>query len=245
MGAPSPAQDDVKDQLRFITCGSVDDGKSTLIGRLLHDSRAVLSDQLEVLATDSRRAGTQGDALDLALLVDGLEAEREQGITIDVAVRFFETARRRFIAADCPGHEQYTRNMVTGASTADLAIILVDARNGLLPQTRRHSWIVHLLGVRHLVLAVTKMDLVGYDRHVFETIAESYRAFAHGIGIGSAAITAIPVSGLAGDNVVTPSDRLPWYRGPTLLAHLETVPVATEAYASQPFRMPVQWVNRP
>lgn len=232
-----------KDLLRFITCGSVDDGKSTLIGRLLHDSRALMADQLEALAGESRRSGTEGDGLDFALLLDGLEAEREQGITIDVAYRFFETDRRRFIVADCPGHEQYTRNMVTGASTADLAIILVDARQGLLPQTRRHSWIVHLLGVRHLVLAVTKMDLVGFDRARYETVAAGFREFAEGLGIGE--VAAIPLSGLRGDNVAAPSDRMRWYRGPTLLAHLETVAVAGDADPARPFRMPVQWVNRP
>jgi bifunctional enzyme CysN/CysC len=231
------------DLLRFITCGSVDDGKSTLIGRLLHDSRALRSDQLEALAADSRRSGTQGAALDFALLVDGLEAEREQGITIDVAYRFFDTGRRRFIVADCPGHEQYTRNMVTGASTADLAIILVDARQGLLPQTRRHSWIVHLLGVRHLLLAVTKMDLVGFDQERFETIAEAYRAFAEGLGI--AEVCCIPISGLRGDNVVTRSESMAWYRGPALLEHLEAVALPTDGVMARPFRMPVQLVNRP
>ena len=229
--------------LRFITCGSVDDGKSTLIGRLLHDTRAVASDQLEQLKADSRRVGTQGDAIDYALLVDGLVAEREQGITIDVAYRYFATERRSFIVADTPGHEQYTRNMVTGASTADCAVILIDARKGVLTQTRRHSWLAHLVGVRQLVLAVNKMDLVGYDRERFEAIVTEYRAFAESIGIG--AFTAIPVSGLTGANVTTRSPAMPWYNGPTLLDFLETTPVDADAKAAEPFRMPVQWVNRP
>ena len=229
--------------LRFLTCGSVDDGKSTLIGRLLHDAKAVFADQLEQLAADSRRVGTQGSALDLALLVDGLAAEREQGITIDVAYRYFATERRRFIVADTPGHEQYTRNMVTGASTADLAVILIDARKGVLTQTRRHSWLVHLLGVRHLVLAINKMDLVGHDRGVFDRIVADWRAFADGIGIGAA--TAIPLSGLTGANVSARSDAMPWYDGPTLVEHLESVPVDADAAAEASFRLPVQWVNRP
>jgi bifunctional enzyme CysN/CysC len=238
-----PADAPAKDLLRFITCGSVDDGKSTLIGRLLHDSRALLADQLDALARDSARSGTQGGSLDFALLLDGLESEREQGITIDVAYRFFETGRRRFIVADCPGHEQYTRNMVTGASTADLAIILVDARHGLQTQTRRHSWIVRLLGVRHVVLAVTKMDLVGFQQEPFEAIAAAYREFASALGMDE--VAAIPLSGLGGDNVVAASAAMPWYRGPTLLARLETVPLEADAQAARPFRMPVQWVNRP
>ena len=229
--------------LRFLTCGSVDDGKSTLIGRLLHDSKAVFADQLEQLAADSRRVGSQGDALDLALLVDGLAAEREQGITIDVAYRYFATDRRRFIVADTPGHEQYTRNMVTGASTADLAVVLVDARKGVLTQTRRHGWLVHLLGVRHLVLAVNKMDLVGHDQAVFDRIVTDWRGFAHEIGIGDT--TAIPLSGLTGANVTTRSDAMPWYAEPTLIEHLETVAVDADAAAAGPFRLPVQWVNRP
>ena len=229
--------------LRFLTCGSVDDGKSTLIGRLLHDTKAVFADQLEQLAADSRRIGTQGDRLDLALLVDGLAAEREQGITIDVAYRYFATDRRRFIVADTPGHEQYTRNMVTGASTADCAVILLDARKGVLTQTRRHSWLVHLLGVRQIVLAINKMDLVGHDEAVFDRIVADWRSFADGIGIGPA--TAIPVSGLTGANVTARSPDMAWYAGPTLIEHLEAVPVETDAAAAGPFRLPVQWVNRP
>jgi bifunctional enzyme CysN/CysC len=229
--------------LRFITCGSVDDGKSTLIGRLLHDTRAIASDQLVQLAADSRRVGTQGDALDLALLVDGLAAEREQGITIDVAYRYFSTPRRSFIVADTPGHEQYTRNMVTGASTADLAIVLIDARKGVLTQTRRHSWLAHLIGVRSLVLAVNKMDLVHHDRARFDAIVADFRAFADEIGIG--AFTAIPLSGLTGANVIERCVATPWYKGPTLLEHLEQAPVDTDRAAAGPFRMPVQWVNRP
>ncbi|QAY77268.1 sulfate adenylyltransferase subunit CysN [Sphingosinicella sp. BN140058] len=232
-----------KSLLRFITCGSVDDGKSTLIGRLLYDSKMLFEDQLDALASDSKRSGTQGEALDLALLVDGLAAEREQGITIDVAYRFFTTEKRKFIVADTPGHEQYTRNMVTGASTADLAVILIDARKGVLTQTRRHSFLVHLLGIRNVVLAVNKMDLVGFDQARFDEIVADYRAFADEIGISG--FTAIPVSGLNGDNVTTRSDAMPWYRGPALLEHLETVPVESAAQADEPFRMAVQWVNRP
>ena len=232
-----------KTLLRFITCGSVDDGKSTLIGRLLYDSKQIFADQLDALEADSKRVGTQGQNIDFALLVDGLAAEREQGITIDVAYRFFATEKRKFIVADTPGHEQYTRNMVTGASTADLAVILVDARKGVLTQTRRHSYLAHLIGVRQIVLAVNKMDLVGYDRATFERIVQAYRGFAHEIGI--AEFIAIPVSGLAGDNIAEPSARMDWYTGPTLLAHLETVPVEADAAAAGSFRMPVQWVNRP
>jgi bifunctional enzyme CysN/CysC len=232
-----------KSLLRFITCGSVDDGKSTLIGRLLYDSKMIFEDQLAVLENDSKRHGTQGEAIDFALLVDGLAAEREQGITIDVAYRFFTTAKRKFIVADTPGHEQYTRNMVTGASTADLAVILIDARKGVLQQTRRHSWLVHLLGIRHLVLAVNKMDLVGYDEATFDTIVAGYRAFAQGIGIEE--FTAIPISGLKGDNITAPSANTPWYSGPTLLAHLEQVELDNASEQARPFRMPVQWVNRP
>jgi bifunctional enzyme CysN/CysC len=232
-----------KSLLRFITCGSVDDGKSTLIGRLLYDSKMLFEDQIAALASDSRRSGTQGDKLDLALLVDGLAAEREQGITIDVAYRFFATERRKFIVADTPGHEQYTRNMVTGASTADLAVILIDARKGVLTQTRRHSFLVHLLGIRNLVLAVNKMDLVGNDQARFDSIVEDYRAFAREAGIEG--FTAIPVSGLTGDNVTSRSDAMPWYRGPALLEHLETAPVAQRTATEEPFRMAVQWVNRP
>ncbi len=231
-----------KSLLRFITCGSVDDGKSTLIGRLLYDSKMLFEDQLAALASDSRKMGTQGEALDFALLVDGLGAEREQGITIDVAYRFFATDKRKFIVADTPGHEQYTRNMVTGASTADLAVILIDARKGVLTQTRRHSYLVHLLGIRSIVLAVNKMDLVGYDQARFDEIVADYRAFAAEVGIAD--FTAIPLSGLAGDNVSSRSDAMPWHDGPSLIEHLETVPVgAGEELA--PFRMAVQWVNRP
>jgi bifunctional enzyme CysN/CysC len=229
--------------LRFLTCGSVDDGKSTLIGRLLYDSKMIADDQLATLEADSQRVGTQGQAIDFALLVDGLAAEREQGITIDVAYRFFATATRKFIVADTPGHEQYTRNMVTGASTADLAVILVDARKGILTQTRRHSYLAHLLGIRRLVLAVNKMDLVDYDQSVFEAIVADYRAFAEAIGV--TAFTAIPISGVKGDNVAVRSAAMAWYDGPTLIEHLERVPVEDEAAAARPFRLPVQWVNRP
>ncbi len=229
--------------LRFITCGSVDDGKSTLIGRLLHDTKAIFADQLETLAADSRAVGTQGEEIDFALLVDGLAAEREQGITIDVAYRYFATARRKFIVADTPGHAQYTRNMVTGASTADLAIILVDARRGVLTQTRRHSYLAHLLGIRQFVVAVTKLDLLDYDQAVFDAIVTDYRRLADAIGIAD--FTAIPVSGLKGDNIATRSAATPWYDGPTLLEHLETVPLADSGATARPLRMPVQWVNRP
>ncbi|HEX4737664.1 MAG TPA: sulfate adenylyltransferase subunit CysN [Allosphingosinicella sp.] len=232
-----------KSLLRFITCGSVDDGKSTLIGRLLYDSKLLFDDQLAALHSDSRKAGIAGDGLDLASLVDGLAAEREQGITIDVAYRFFATARRKFIVADTPGHEQYTRNMVTGASTADLAVILIDARQGVLTQTRRHSFLCRLLGIRSLVLAVNKMDLVGYDRARFDEVVEDYDAFAREAGIES--FTAIPLSGLNGENVTRRSDAMPWYDGPSLLEHLETVEVAPRRAAEAPFRMAVQWVNRP
>ncbi|MFI6252208.1 sulfate adenylyltransferase subunit CysN [Streptomyces sp. NPDC051016] len=231
-----------KSLLRFLTCGSVDDGKSTLIGRLLYDSKLIFSDHLAALESDSRTAGTQGGALDLALLVDGLAAEREQGITIDVAYRFFTTERRKFIVADTPGHEQYTRNMVTGASTADLAVILVDARKGILTQTRRHSHLVALLGIRHVVLAVNKLDLVGYDREVFESIADDYRRFAAGIGLTD--VQCIPVSALSGDNITELSPTTPWFSGPTLIGHLESVDVDSSA-AGGPFRLPVQWVSRP
>ena len=231
-----------KDLLRFITCGSVDDGKSTLIGRLLYESRLLPEDQLAALESDSRRLGTQGEELDFALLVDGLAAEREQGITIDVAYRYFTTERRKYIVADTPGHEQYTRNMVTGASTADLAVILVDARKGILTQTRRHSYLVSLLGIRRIVLAVNKMDLVDYAAPVFEEVERVYREFAARIALTD--IVAIPLSALRGENVTKPGERMSWYRGPTLMQHLESVPVQDEA-AAQPFRMPVQWVNRP
>jgi bifunctional enzyme CysN/CysC len=234
----APAQ---KSLLRFITCGSVDDGKSTLLGRLLHETGGVYEDQFSALERDSRKFGTTGEDADLALLVDGLAAEREQGITIDVAYRYFGTPRRSFIAADTPGHEQYTRNMATGASTADLAIILVDARKGLLPQTRRHSFIVSMMGVKHIVLAVNKMDLVGNDRSVFEAIERDYRAMA--AGFGRVSIVAVPLSARNGDNVATPSLAMPWYRGPTLLDLLETTEI--ESLGGEAFRLPVQWVNRP
>ena len=236
-------QNQNKSLLRFITCGSVDDGKSTLIGRLLYDSKLIFDDQLAALEADSARIGTQGQAIDFALLVDGLAAEREQGITIDVAYRFFATEKRKFIVADTPGHEQYTRNMITGASTADLAVILVDARKGILTQTRRHSIIAHLVGVRNLVLAVNKMDLIDYDQARYDAIVADYRAFATSIKI--AAFTPIPISGFKGDNVTTPSPNLPWYAGPTLLARLETADFDATVAQSRPFRMPVQWVNRP
>ena len=232
-----------KTMLRFITCGSVDDGKSTLIGRLLYDSKMIFEDQLATLEADSKRVGTQGEAIDFALLVDGLAAEREQGITIDVAYRFFATEKRKFIVADTPGHEQYTRNMITGASTADLAVILIDARKGILTQTRRHSYLAHLIGIRHIVLAVNKMDLVDYDRAVFEQIVEEYRSFAASIGITE--FTPIPLSGLAGDNITTRSANTAWYDGPILLEHLEKVELNQTAEQLKPFRMPVQWVNRP
>ena len=233
-----------KGLLRFITCGSVDDGKSTLIGRLLYDSKMIFEDQLAALEADSKRVGTQGQEIDFALLVDGLAAEREQGITIDVAYRFFATEKRKFIVADTPGHEQYTRNMVTGASTADLAVILVDARKGVLVQTRRHSYLAHLIGIRHLVLAVNKMDLVGYDESVFEAIVADYRAFAQSIGI--AEFTAIPISGFKGDNITqAPSSNTPWYDGPSLIHHLESVELDSDEAQGQAFRLPVQWVNRP
>jgi bifunctional enzyme CysN/CysC len=232
-----------KSLLRFITCGSVDDGKSTLIGRLLYDSKQIFEDQLASLEADSKRVGTQGENIDFALLVDGLSAEREQGITIDVAYRFFATEKRKFIVADTPGHEQYTRNMVTGASTADLAVILIDARKGVLTQTRRHSYLAHLIGIRRIVLAVNKMDLADYDQAVFDRIVDDYRAFADSIGITD--FVAIPISGLAGDNITAPSDRTPWYQGPSLIAHLETVELDAERDQAKPFRLPVQWVNRP
>ncbi len=231
-----------KDALRFITCGSVDDGKSTLIGRLLFESKAIFDDQLQSLARDSRQYGTQGECLDLALLVDGLQAEREQGITIDVAYRFFSTDRRRFIVADTPGHEQYTRNMATGASTADLAVVLIDARKGVLVQTRRHSRIVAMMGIRHVVLAINKMDMVGFNEGVYNAIVADYRGFANDLGFSS--IHAIPLSGLTGDNVLNPSAQTPWYSGPPLMAYLDTV-VVQQDQSRAVFRMPVQWVNRP
>jgi len=232
-----------KELLRFITCGSVDDGKSTLIGRLLYETKQIFDDQLAALEADSKRHGTQGQKIDYALLVDGLSAEREQGITIDVAYRFFASEKRKFIVADTPGHEQYTRNMVTGASTADVAVLLVDARKGVLTQTRRHSYLAKLMGIRHLVVAVTKMDLVDYDQAAFEAVIADYRQFADKIEIGE--WTAIPVSGLNGDNVVRGSDAMSWYSGPALLEHLDVVPLNTSADAEKSFRMPVQWVNRP
>ena len=232
-----------KTLLRFITCGSVDDGKSTLIGRLLYDSKMIFEDQLAALEADSKRVGTQGQEIDFALLVDGLAAEREQGITIDVAYRFFSTEKRKFIVADTPGHEQYTRNMVTGASTADLAVILIDARKGVLTQTRRHSYLAHLIGIKNLVLAVNKMDLVGYDQKIFDDIVADYRAFAESIGI--TAFTAMPISGFKGDNITALSENTPWYTGPALMEHLETVEVDQVSDQTKPFRMPVQWVNRP
>ena len=231
-----------KDLLRFITCGSVDDGKSTLIGRLLYEAKMLFEDQLTALEADSKKMGTQGGNLDFALLVDGLAAEREQGITIDVAYRAFTTDKRKFIVADTPGHEQYTRNMATGASTADLAVILIDARKGVLTQTRRHTFIATLLGIRHLVVAVNKMDLMGYRQDIFEKIEADYRAFARSIGAEN--VIMIPVSALAGDNIIDRSANMAWYHGPTLMAHLETVPVGDD-YSDGPFRMPVQWVNRP
>lgn len=232
-----------KEVLRFIACGSVDDGKSTLIGRLLHDTKQIFDDQISALQRDSRKHGTQGQEVDLALLVDGLQAEREQGITIDVAYRYFSTAQRSFIVADTPGHEQYTRNMATGASTADLAIILVDARKGLLPQTRRHSFIVSLVGVRRVVVAVNKMDLVGYDEAVFRRIEADYRVMAAGLGFTT--IDFIPVSARDGENVTQVSRLTPWYRGPALLPFLEAVTLAPEAPEAPGFALPVQWVNRP
>jgi bifunctional enzyme CysN/CysC len=234
---------DTKELLRFITCGSVDDGKSTLIGRLLYDTKQIFDDQLSALEADSRKHGTQGEGIDFALLVDGLSAEREQGITIDVAYRFFASEKRKFIVADTPGHEQYTRNMVTGASTADLAVLLVDARKGVLTQTRRHSYLAQLLGIRHFILAVTKMDLVDFDQSAFEAIAADYRVFADQIGIKD--WTAIPVSGLGGDNIGEQSSRMGWYAGPTLLEQLDSVPIDATSDAAKPFRLPVQWVNRP
>jgi bifunctional enzyme CysN/CysC len=231
-----------KSLLRFITCGSVDDGKSTLIGRLLYESKMIFEDQLSALEADSKKVGTRGGELDFALLVDGLAAEREQGITIDVAYRFFSTDKRKFIVADTPGHEQYTRNMVTGASTADLAVILIDARKSILTQTRRHSYIVSLLGIRKIVLAINKMDLVEYSRERFDEIERDYRAFAGQLGLTD--ITAIPMSAVYGDNIIEHGVNMPWYSGPTLMGHLEAVPLE-DASQTLPFRMPVQWVNRP
>jgi bifunctional enzyme CysN/CysC len=232
-----------KSLLRFITCGSVDDGKSTLIGRLLYDSKMIFEDQLASLVEDSKKVGTQGGEIDFALLVDGLAAEREQGITIDVAYRFFSTEKRKFIVADTPGHEQYTRNMITGASTADLAVILIDARKGVLTQTRRHSYLVSLMGIRHVVLAINKMDLVGWSQQTFDAIVAEYTRFAEQVGLKS--VLAIPISSLKGDNIASKSAASPWYGGPTLMQHLEDVEIDEARRAAQAFRMPVQWVNRP
>ena len=232
-----------KSLLRFITCGSVDDGKSTLIGRLLYDSKMIFEDQLEQLESDSKKLGTQRDEIDFALLVDGLAAEREQGITIDVAYRFFATDKRKFIVADTPGHEQYTRNMVTGASTAELAIILIDARKGVLTQTRRHSYLCHLIGIKNIVLAVNKMDLVNYEQETFDQIVEEYKHFATEIGIDK--FTALPISGFKGDNITAVSKNTPWYQGSPLMHHLETINLEQVHDDQDAFRMPVQWVNRP
>ena len=236
-------QHEHKGLLRFITCGSVDDGKSTVIGRLLYDSKMLFEDQLAAVQADSRKWGTQGDDIDFALLVDGLSAEREQGITIDVAYRYFSTERRKFIVADTPGHEQYTRNMVTGASTADAAVILIDARRGVLTQTRRHSYLVQLIGIRQVVLAINKMDLVDFSQEVFDRIDAEYRAFAAQLGLTD--ITSIPLSALQGQNMTERSARTPWYAGPTLMAFLETCAVDETRLQAQPMRLPVQWVNRP
>jgi bifunctional enzyme CysN/CysC len=236
------AAQEKKSFLRFLTCGSVDDGKSTLIGRLLYDTKLLFEDQLATLEKDSKKHGTTGDDIDFALLVDGLEAEREQGITIDVAYRFFATDKRKFIVADTPGHEQYTRNMATGASNSDLAVILIDARKGVLTQTRRHAYIVSLLGIRHVVLAVNKIDLVEFSETVFRTIVEEFETFARNLGFAS--VMPIPLSARFGDNVIAKSAQMPWFDGPALLPYIESIDVST-ATADQPFRMPVQWVNRP
>ncbi len=232
-----------KSLLRFITCGSVDDGKSTLIGRLLYDSKMIFEDQLEALQADSKRVGTQGQEIDFALLVDGLAAEREQGITIDVAYRFFATEKRKFIVADCPGHEQYTRNMFTGASTADLAVMMIDARKGVLVQTRRHSYLCNLIGIKNIVLAVNKMDLIDYDQAKYDAIVADYAAFAAEIGIKN--FVAMPISGFKGDNITALSENTPWFTGKPLIEHLESVEINNEADQAKPFRLPVQWVNRP
>ena len=231
-----------KETLRFITCGSVDDGKSTLIGRLLYESKCIFDDQLKALETESKRYGTQGEKIDFALLVDGLEAEREQGITIDVAYRFFSTDRRRYIVADTPGHEQYTRNMATGASTAQMAVLLIDSRKGILPQTRRHHRIVTMMGIRHIVLAVNKMDLMGFEQSVFDRIEADYREFAKDANLTT--LQAIPLAAVSGDNVLKRSENTPWYKGPTLFDHMDTVSVK-EVATREAFRMPVQWVSRP
>ncbi|MBA2676632.1 sulfate adenylyltransferase subunit CysN [Ramlibacter sp.] len=232
-----------KQILRFITCGSVDDGKSTLIGRLLYESKVLFEDQLAAVEADSRKWGTQADSIDFALLVDGLAAEREQGITIDVAYRFFSTDKRKFIVADTPGHEQYTRNMVTGASTADVAVLLVDARKGVLTQTRRHSYLVSLLGIRHVIVAINKMDLMEYSEKTFRTIVADYQEFADSIGLKD--MTFIPMSAFKGDNIIEQSPQMPWYRGTTLMGYLETVEIDEQRLQKGPLRMPVQWVNRP
>src|SRR5690242_12520269 len=231
-----------KGVLRFLTCGSVDDGKSTLIGRLLYDTKLIFEDQLAALKRDSIKHGTQGEHIDFALLLDGLEAEREQGITIDVAYRFFSTDKRKFIVADTPGHEQYTRNMITGASTADLAVILVDARKGVLTQTRRHSYLVSLVGIKHVVLAINKLDLVGYSEQVFGEIDREYRAFVERLNGSIERVTSIPLSALRGDNIAEASANTPWYNGPSFLEFLENVEMAA-ASSNSPLRMPVQWVN--
>ena len=236
------AQHEQKELLRFLTCGSVDDGKSTLIGRLLHDSKMIYEDQLEAVRSDSTKHGTTGEKIDLALLVDGLQAEREQGITIDVAYRYFSTSKRKFIIADTPGHEQYTRNMATGASTCDLAIILIDARHGVMTQTRRHSYIASLLGIKHIVVAINKMDLMGFDEAVFERIKQDYLVFAAKLGMEN--VIFVPISALDGDNVVNRSEKSPWYQGQTLMEILETVPIAGDKNYRD-FRFPVQYVNRP
>ena len=238
------ASHEKKSLLRFLTCGSVDDGKSTLIGRLLYDTKLIFDDQLAGIERDSKKHGTTGDDIDLALLVDGLQAEREQGITIDVAYRFFTTDKRKFIVADTPGHEQYTRNMATGASNSDLAVILIDARKGILPQTRRHSFIVSLLGIKHVVLAVNKIDLMDYSQSVFDGIVADYHAFMAAFGIEFATLQAIPMSARYGDNVLDRSEKMDWYDGPTLVEHLETLDISTDL-TDKPFRLPVQWVNRP
>lgn len=242
------AQHERKELLRFLTCGSVDDGKSTLIGRLLHDSKMIYEDQLEAIQADTSKHGTTGEKIDLALLVDGLQAEREQGITIDVAYRYFSTAKRKYIIADTPGHEQYTRNMATGASTCDLAVILIDARYGVMPQTRRHSYIASLLGIKHLVVAVNKMDLKGFDEEVYESIKADYLKFSGELkdlqGEKGVDIQFVPMSALDGDNVVNASSNTPWYKGPTLMEVLESVSIAEDKNLND-FRFPVQYVNRP
>ncbi|MDY6982892.1 MAG: GTP-binding protein, partial [Pseudomonadota bacterium] len=235
-------QHERKDLLRLLTCGSVDDGKSTLIGRLLHDTHMIYEDQLQAIKSDSLKVGTTGDKIDLALLTDGLQAEREQGITIDVAYRYFSTAKRKFIIADTPGHEQYTRNMATGASNCDLAIILIDARHGVMTQTRRHTFITTLLGIRHIIVAINKMDLLNFDEQVFNRIKADYLDFARDLDTGE--LTFIPISALNGDNVVNPSTQTPWYDGPTLMALLENVKISTSRNFDD-FRFPVQYVNRP